>query len=841
MRFAVSHKRIAEFLACLLGAFSPGLVMGQAGPVLPPQGPQVINELTTLVVTNTAVETNVPPGQQFGTVVVTNRLTFAYADRNALLADGWNFMATTSGTNRNTEVTNSANGLLIDYNQNGHPGSISIPCDRGDMWQINDVGDSPAGGPVVPNGTNPPAYNTRNMLIRALSPNWTNIDLTFTFYADTLTQQAGIALYQDDDNFLLTSLGFSNIRIPSRRGLYHGGHAQGVLRLGYGGRLPLSAFLNFSPHSHPYDWYATGGATHVLRWSRPDLNTGLVVAYWSPWADLNPWSDIGDIYTLSSTPQPPQLVNPRIAIWTGCAAPATPGAASMVLSKLEVISIEPAVSLAYRLIIAPAGASIDTHGVISWTPAQGQFPSTNVFATVVTDNSLPPVSATNSFTVVVQDINTAPVLPPQPNRTVSILNTLAVTNTAAEADPNSLWLNYQLAAAPPGATIDANGIISWTPGTDQQYTTNLFVTVVTDFDPQALNAQSLSATNSFTVVVLPPPWPVLPNQPDFTVRQSDTLTVTNTAVDGALTVNQIGTNTIAFNYANRAALLADGWSFYATNAGAPRNTEILTGAGAVDYNQALHPGVLNIPCDQGDLYGTAYNNTQNTLFRSLPPDWQSVRLALTFAPIAANYQQAHLGLYQDDDNYLQMGVAYNTWDTTYGPQRFTIDLEIGGAAATPAEAQTTSTSFYFRLDRNPVNFTVTNSFSFDGVTWMVLGVTNLPFANPRLMIWTGGCDPANPANFDLAVMSLQRLDIVAGAQAPAVLSYSLVNPPPGATIDANGIITWKPNSAGAHTITTLAFDNGVPPLSATNSFTVTVNPWESPTISASSYSGASSR
>ena len=123
--------------------------------------------------------------------------------------------------------------------------------------------------------------------------------------------------------------------------------------------------------------------------------------------------------------------------------------------------------------------------------------------------------------------------------------------------------------------------------------------------------------------------------------------------------HQIGTNTILFNYANRAALLADGWSFYATNDGAPRNTEILTGAGMIDYNQTLHPGVLNIPCDQGDLYGTAYNNTRNTLFRSLPADWQSVRLALTFAPVAANYQQAHLGLYQDDDNYMQMGVAYN--------------------------------------------------------------------------------------------------------------------------------------------------------------------------------------
>jgi hypothetical protein len=63
----------------------------------------------------------------------------------------------------------------------------------------------------------------------------------------------------------------------------------------------------------------------------------------------------------------------------------------------------------------------------------------------------------------------------------------------------------------------------------------------------------------------------------------------------------------------------------------------------------------------------------------------------------------------------------------------------------------------------------------------------------------------------------------------ASLTYSLVNPPAGAGIDTNGVITW-PNatpSGLAARFTTLVTDNGVPPAQATNTFTVFVTPFPS--------------
>ncbi len=64
------------------------------------------------------------------------------------------------------------------------------------------------------------------------------------------------------------------------------------------------------------------------------------------------------------------------------------------------------------------------------------------------------------------------------------------------------------------------------------------------------------------------------------------------------------------------------------------------------------------------------------------------------------------------------------------------------------------------------------------------------------------------------------------ADLPAnALTYTLENPPTGAVIDTNGIITWTPSEAqgpGVFTLKTILADDGSPQLKATNTFTVTV-------------------
>jgi hypothetical protein len=82
-----------------------------------------------------------------------------------------------------------------------------------------------------------------------------------------------------------------------------------------------------------------------------------------------------------------------------------------------------------------------------------------------------------------------------------------------------------------------------------------------------------------------------------------------------------------FVYPDRESLFAAGWDFMAkTASGLQRNTEQTTGV-VVSYDQTVHPGVLRIPADIGDVWANI-NNTRNTLFHNLPSDWTSITLNL---------------------------------------------------------------------------------------------------------------------------------------------------------------------------------------------------------------------
>ncbi|WP_020157548.1 beta-xylosidase family glycoside hydrolase [Methylobacter marinus] len=105
---------------------------------------------------------------------------FVYPNRASLLTAGWDFMAkTSSGDERNTEQTT---GAVVSYDQSSHPGILRIPADVGDLWSnLN---------------------NSRNTLFRDLPSDWTSITLNLSFAPTDNYQQAGLLLYQDDDNYI---------------------------------------------------------------------------------------------------------------------------------------------------------------------------------------------------------------------------------------------------------------------------------------------------------------------------------------------------------------------------------------------------------------------------------------------------------------------------------------------------------------------------------------------------------------------------------------------------------------------------------------------------------------
>src|SRR5208283_1473503 len=169
--------------------------------------------------------------------------------------------------------------------------------------------------------------------------------------------------------------------------------ANGVLNLNTNGGFTYTPAMNFS-------------GTDIFSYQASDIRTNLGIAL------VN--------ITVSPSAGPPSLpAQPNITV---------DELAALVITNTATDPDVPPLTLTYDLVSAPANAGISTNGIITWTPNQAQAPSTNVFTTVVSDNGSPVLSATNSFMVVVNDLNSAPVLPVQTNHTIIGLQSLVVTN-----------------------------------------------------------------------------------------------------------------------------------------------------------------------------------------------------------------------------------------------------------------------------------------------------------------------------------------------------------------------------------------------------------------------------
>jgi hypothetical protein len=272
------------------------------------------------------------------------------------------------------------------------------------------------------------------------------------------------------------------------------------------------------------------------------INTSGVIS-WTPTAAQAPSSNVVTTVVTDTGVPPMSATNSFTVIVTPAnSVPILPAQSNRTIAELTVLTVTntatddgPASGLSYTLLASPAGANISASGIITWTPTEAQGPSSNTFTTRVTDSGTPALSATNTFTVVVSEVNNPPSLPNQPNRTIAELTALVVTNTASDSDVPANSLGYALLGAPANAAISASGVITWTPSEAQGPSTNIFTTIVTDN-----GTPPLSATNAFTVVVTEVNRaPVLPAQTNQSVLELTTLLVTNTATDPDLSVNNL--------------------------------------------------------------------------------------------------------------------------------------------------------------------------------------------------------------------------------------------------------------------------------------------------------------
>ena len=126
--------------------------------------------------------------------------------------------------------------------------------------------------------------------------------------------------------------------------------------------------------------------------------------------------------------------------------------------------------------------------------------------TVVTNNNAydmvsPQLTATNSFTVIVREVNRRRCWRELPPQTVNELTPLTVTNTAGEPNIHSADGGLRAGQSARRDEHQRSGVITWTPREAQSPGTNTVTTVVTNNNAYDMVNPQLTATNSFTVIV----------------------------------------------------------------------------------------------------------------------------------------------------------------------------------------------------------------------------------------------------------------------------------------------------------------------------------------------------
>lgn len=245
----------------------------------------------------------------------------------------------------------------------------------------------------------------------------------------------------------------------------------------------------------------------------------------------------------------------------------------------------------------PPGASISTNGLFTWMPSESQGPSSNIIAVRVTDNGLPPLSTTNEFTVVVREVNLAPVWNPIPRQTVSAGQLLSFRVTANDVDLPAQKLTYSLGTgAPTGATLSPAGDFSWTPAIDTPAGSwQVPVQVVDD------GAPPLTTVSSVTIDV----------RGGFNVQAGDIL-VADYGADTVIRIdarNGMGQPMGTFAKPTDVALGTNGMLYVAEQGGTVRRLNLVTGEIAlVNTNTSLYDlrGIVVGPT--GDLFVACAGN-----------------------------------------------------------------------------------------------------------------------------------------------------------------------------------------------------------------------------------------
>jgi hypothetical protein len=456
---------------------------------------------------------------------------------------------------------------------------------------------------------------------------------------------------------------------------------------------------------------------------------------------------------------------------------------------------DPGAGFPNRIAAAVSGSGVTINSVTYSNPTHvtinvsvsGSAPSGSRLVTITNPDGQSAVSPTAILAITGGGANSPPVLTATSSKTIDELSTLTVTNTAS--DPNGDSLSYSLdPGGPSGASINpTTGVFTWMPNESQG--PGLYTNTVRVTDN---GSPPLSDVKSFTVTVnevnIPPVLTAISNK---TINEGSLLTFTNSATDPDLPANTL-TYSLDPGFPTGASVNPATGVFTWTpdesqGPGLYTNTVRVTDNGSppmsdaksftVTVNEVNSPPVLAAISNKTINEGALLTFTNSATDPDLPANTLTYSLDPGF-PAGASVNPT-------------TGVFTWTPDESQGPGLYTNTVRVTDNGSPPMSNSKSFTVTVNEVNSPPVLAGVANRTIHQGAT---LVITNTA---------TDSDLPANTFTFGLAA-----------------------SPPAGATIgSASGVFTWTPSPAFLNTTNPISLkvtDNGSPPLSDTNSFSVTV-------------------
>ncbi len=460
----------------------------------------------------------------------------------------------------------------------------------------------------------------------------------------------------------------------------------------------------------------------------------------------------------------------------------------------------PSLPLTYSLGTgAPAGLSVDaTTGLLTWSPTASQ-PTGPVSVTVmVSDDSSPPLTASQTFSIKVlaQGAVQPPILGTPPSLSVTAGETLTTSLGYLGSDPNSpaLPLTFSLGNdAPAGASITPTGTLTWATSTSQPLVPVSFTLIVSDNQtpPNTTSEQITIAVNA----VQPPQ------------------AFGNTTILGVSIGNTLTVHLSSYSYDPNSPALP---LTYSLGAGAPTGVSVDPTTGVLTWTpgSGVATGTYSIPFSVADnatpprTAGSTLSVLVGAAGQPLPP----VLAALPSESITVGGTlTASLGSYAQDLNSPPLPLTFSLGNDA--PAGASISSSGTLTWAVPADETTGPLSFTVIVSDNQATPATAS-----GLITVYVGQVSAPFltAVPAQAVTVG----------QTLTLSLSKYAVDPNSP-PLPLTYSLGDgAPSGASVNATtGVFTWSPDNTvtpGNYSIPFTVSDNSTPAKTASGSFSVQV-------------------